>query len=95
MTTTATPAATTRATIDFAKLTICHNFGMCILENGSVDERGNAKGICTGGGEQSRLLWATSNHPFETGVEREWPLYGRTPRETSPGCWYVDVCTCG
>lgn len=78
--------------LDFTRLTICHNHGYCILENGAV-VNGVAKGICTGGGEQSRLLWATSDRAFPTGVEKEWNLYSRKPYETSPGCFYIDACT--
>lgn len=77
--------------MNFNKLTIVHNFGRCVLENGTI-EGGVAKGTCTDGGDNERLLWATSYTPYPTGVEKEWNLYGQKPHEQSPGNFYIDVC---
>lgn len=81
--------------MNFKNLTIIHNHGVCVLENGTVGEDGVAKGTCTGGGDTERFLWATSYKAFPTGVEKEWPLYSRTPREIAPGEFYVDTSSCG
>lgn len=88
--------------MNFKKLTIFHNHGSCVLENGTIAEDGTATGTCTGGGEQSRLMGCVSNKTYPTGVEKSWPLYKRPVRQCTDYAngvstpiadeYVVDVC---
>lgn len=85
------------------RLTIETNHGFVELEDVTITRHNDRKyekieavGICTGGGETSRLFWATSTRKFETGVQRTEYLW-REPNcsDKTKDHWHTSRVSCG
>lgn len=78
----------------YPKLTIEHNHGVLILKDATIVD-GTAKGEVLGGGQTSRLFWATQTRNFPVGKQMSWPVYGRKPYQEADGAWRVSCVFCG